>query len=180
MYFGWISWKSSNPSLDNWTLTLPDKLEEWYDELYDCDEDGKVAIGLVGPTDQELAVLLLPNPSGEEEAVAFELVLVHRHRDADAQGQQERADIPDPLHPFDALGREIGHLDVSDAFLYLPCFRPSFVEQFSTFLAFEQIFTKSQVQVNADKKLTAQNFFFASPATCISLLNTTLTMSRSF
>ena len=106
----YASRKSFNPSLDNCTLILPDKLEEWYDELYDCDEDGKVAIGLVGPTDQELAVLLLPNPGGKEEAVAFELVLVHRHRHADAQGQQERADIPDPLHPLDALGREIGHL----------------------------------------------------------------------
>jgi len=78
-------------------------LEERYDELDDGYKDGEVAVGLVGPTDQQLAVLFLPHPSGEEEAVTLELVLVHGHGHTYAEGEEEGAHIPDPLDPLDTL-----------------------------------------------------------------------------
>ena len=57
------------------------------DEHDDTNKDGKVAVGLTGPVNHELSVLLPPLPCGEQQAVTLEIVLMHRHRDGDTQGE---------------------------------------------------------------------------------------------
>ena len=88
-------------------LLKPESLRGADDKVDNGDEDGEVAIRLARPLYQELAVLLVPRPRGEECAVSLEGVLVHRHGHAHHHREDCVAQRREELHVADRrrLGR---------------------------------------------------------------------------